>query len=104
MINITMIISYLITKNKDKKCKHIYENKETLVFLRKDMDLHAHHVFEMRDETEYGHIYIYVVDRNSIQLIIKGLKISYKNKEMPKYKYAKKLLDYLTDNLNKWKL
>ena len=63
-----------------------------------------HHVFEMLDETEYGHMYIYVVDRNSIKLIIKGSELSFKSKEMPKYKYAKKLLDYLTDTLNEWKL
>lgn len=103
-INSIVLISYIVARKQDEICKHLFESKDSIEFNGKTMNkIHVQHLFFKRED-DSNPIHITITDKNDLSILNGAKSIDYKNSDMHKYKYAKKLLDYLVGNLNKWKL
>lgn len=94
----------MFTKRKDMKCVSLFENRDNITFHGKNASgLHNIYKFNIL-ETNGTNIMITIIDKIGLHIAMDDDIIHYENKNMDKYKHAKKLLDYLVGNLNKWNL
>ena len=102
-INSIVLISYIVARRKDEACKYLFESKESIGFNGKTKGIHVKHLFFKREDNS-NPIHITITDKNDLSVLNGAKSTDYKGSDMHKYKYAKKLLDYLVGNLNKWEL
>jgi len=110
VISASIILIVLIrTKKVDRKYKLIYEDRDNITFIKKDISgLHSRYDFVI-NEQGIDVKKISVVDKIALHvgLINPGSKpevLKCNKKNINKYKHAKLLLNFLVDNIKTWGL